>query len=137
MAAESASAGGAQVDLYDAMPSVGRKLLLAGKGGLNLTHSEPLEPFLARYDARLAQIKPLLDSFGPDALRALASGLGIEPLSGLRDAYSPPTSRPRHCCVPGYAGCGRPASSFMCVIAGVGGRSRGRWMLIRRKDVAR
>ena len=54
MAAEAASAAGAQVDLYDAMASVGRKFLLAGKGGLNLTHSEPSEKFLSRYGARRA-----------------------------------------------------------------------------------
>ena len=66
MAAEAASAGGAQVDLYDAMASVGRKFLLAGKGGLNLTHSDPSELFLSRYGTRRAQIEPLLASFGPD-----------------------------------------------------------------------
>ncbi|MGH7146818.1 MAG: NAD(P)/FAD-dependent oxidoreductase, partial [Nitrospiraceae bacterium] len=70
MAAEAANAAGAQVDLYDAMASVGRKFLLAGKGGLNLTHSEPTEKFLSRYGARRAQIAPLLSSFGPDALQA-------------------------------------------------------------------
>lgn len=82
MAAEAARAGGAQVDLYDAMPSVGRKFLLAGKGGLNLTHSEPLEPFLARYGARRAQIAPLLASFGPEALRAWVGEFGIETFVG-------------------------------------------------------
>jgi uncharacterized flavoprotein (TIGR03862 family) len=82
MAAEAACAAGAQVDLYDAMPSVGRKFLLAGKGGLNLTHSEPSDKFLSRYGARRAQIAPLLTSFGPDALRAWARGLGIETFVG-------------------------------------------------------
>jgi uncharacterized flavoprotein (TIGR03862 family) len=82
MAAEAASAAGAEVDLYDAMASVGRKFLLAGKGGLNLTHSEPSEKFLSRYGARRAQIAPLLASFGPDALRAWAHGLGIETFVG-------------------------------------------------------
>ncbi len=82
MAAEAAIGGGARVDLFDAMGSVGRKFLLAGKGGLNLTHSEPLEPFLSRYGARRAQIEPLLASFGPDALRAWAQGLGIETFVG-------------------------------------------------------
>jgi len=82
MAAEAASAGGAQVDLYDAMASVGRKFLLAGKGGLNLTHSEPSEKFLLRYGARRAQIAPLLASFGPDGLRAWARGLGIQTFVG-------------------------------------------------------
>ena len=64
MAAEVLARGVVHVDLYDAMPSVGRKLLRAGKGGLNLTHSEPYETFLTRYGARRAQIKPLLDAFG-------------------------------------------------------------------------
>ena len=82
MAAETACAAGAQVDLYDAMPSVGRKFLLAGKGGLNLTHSEPFDKFLSRYGERRAQIAPLLTSFGPDALKAWARGLGIETFVG-------------------------------------------------------
>src|SRR2546428_711256 len=82
MAAEAACAAGAQVDLYDAMASVGRKFLLAGKGGLNLTHSEPSEKFLSRYGVRRARITPLLASFGPDALRAWAHGLGIETFVG-------------------------------------------------------
>ena len=82
MAAEAASAAGAQVDVYDAMASVGRKFLLAGKGGLNLTHSEPSQKFLSRYGARRAQITPLLSSFGPDALRIWARGLGIETFVG-------------------------------------------------------
>lgn len=82
MAAEAASTAGAQVDLYDAMASVGRKFLLAGKGGLNLTHSEPSQKFLSRYGVRRAQIAPLLASFGPDALRAWTHGLGIETFVG-------------------------------------------------------
>ena len=82
MAAEAASTAGAQVDLYDAMASVGRKFLLAGKGGLNLTHSESSEKFLLRYGARRAQIAPLLTSFGPDALRTWALGLGIDTFVG-------------------------------------------------------
>ncbi|MCP9471989.1 MAG: TIGR03862 family flavoprotein [Nitrospira sp.] len=82
MAAETAVAGGAQVDLYDAMPSVGRKFLLAGKGGLNLTHAEPLETFLSRYGSRQAQLAPIVRSFGPDAIREWASGLGIRTFIG-------------------------------------------------------
>ncbi|NOT21451.1 MAG: TIGR03862 family flavoprotein [Nitrospiraceae bacterium] len=82
MAAESASAAGFQVDLYDSMASVGRKFLLAGKGGLNLTHSESAQKFLSRYGARSAKIAPLLSSFGPDALRTWAAGLGIETFIG-------------------------------------------------------
>jgi uncharacterized flavoprotein (TIGR03862 family) len=82
MAAETACATGAQVMLYDAMASVGRKFLLAGKGGLNLTHSERSEKFHARYGSRRAQMAPLLASFGPDGLRAWARELGIETFVG-------------------------------------------------------
>jgi uncharacterized flavoprotein (TIGR03862 family) len=89
MAAESAIAGGARVDLYDAMASVGRKFLLAGKGGLNLTHSEPLDPFLSRYGARRAQIEPLLAAFGPDGLREWAHRLGVETFVGTSGRVFP------------------------------------------------
>ena len=82
MAAEALSRGGVRVDLYDAMPSVGRKFLLAGKGGLNLTHAEPRAPFLSRYGERRACIAPLLDAFGPEALRDWARGLGIDTFVG-------------------------------------------------------
>jgi uncharacterized flavoprotein (TIGR03862 family) len=82
MAAETAVAGGAQVDLYDAMASVGRKFLLAGKGGLNLTHAEPLETFLSRYGTSRARIAPLVTAFGPEALRGWALTLGIATFVG-------------------------------------------------------
>lgn len=82
MAAESAARAGAQVDLYDAMPSVGRKFLLAGKGGLNLTHSEAFERFVARYGARRDRIEPLLRRFGPSDLRDWSAGLGISSFVG-------------------------------------------------------
>ena len=82
MAAEVAISRGAQVEVHEAMPSVGRKFLLAGKGGLNLTHSEPVESFLSRYGARRAYIQPLLEQFGPEALRAWARDLGIETFVG-------------------------------------------------------
>lgn len=84
MAAEVLAAAGAavKVEVYDAMPSVGRKFLLAGKGGLNLTHSEAAEPFLSRYGERGAQLQPMLAAFGPDELRAWAQGLGIETFVG-------------------------------------------------------
>jgi uncharacterized flavoprotein (TIGR03862 family) len=82
MAAEALAEGGVHVDVYDAMPSVGRKFLMAGKGGMNITHSEALEPFLGRYGARQPQIAPLLDAFGPDALRTWLQGLGVETFVG-------------------------------------------------------
>nr|WP_274519526.1 TIGR03862 family flavoprotein [Nitrospira moscoviensis] len=89
MAAEAAVEGGAQVDLYDAMASVGRKFLLAGKGGLNLTHSEPLEPFLARYGDRRPQLAPFLAGFAPEALRQWARGLGAETFVGTSGRVFP------------------------------------------------
>src|SRR5579864_2151193 len=82
MAAEALAQQGVQVDVYDAMPSVGRKFLMAGKGGMNITHSEPLEPFLGRYGARRPQIAPLLDAFSPDDLRAWLGELGVETFVG-------------------------------------------------------
>ena len=82
MAAEAALEGGAKIDIFDAMPSVGRKFLLAGKGGLNLTHAEPLEPFLARFGACRDRIAPLLADFGPEALRAWARALGVQTFTG-------------------------------------------------------
>jgi hypothetical protein len=89
MAAEVLIQGGARVDLYDAMPSVGRKFLMAGKGGMNITHAEPEEVFLSRYGARRAQIKPLLDAFGPGALREWVHGLGITTFVGTSGRVFP------------------------------------------------
>jgi len=82
MAAEALSQGGVRVDLYDAMPSLGRKFLLAGVGGMNITHSEPFDVFLSRYGARVAAIKPLLQGFPPAALREWIHGLGVETFVG-------------------------------------------------------
>ncbi|MDQ7744314.1 TIGR03862 family flavoprotein [Hydrogenophaga pseudoflava] len=82
MAAEVLSAAGVPVDLYDAMPSVGRKFLLAGKGGMNLTHSEPADRFAGRYGERRQQIEALLADFGAAEVRAWALGLGIETFVG-------------------------------------------------------
>lgn len=76
MAAEVLAQGGAAVTVYDRMPSVGRKFLLAGRGGLNLTHSEPLEAFLTRYGARSPHLRNAVETFPPDALRAWSEALG-------------------------------------------------------------
>jgi uncharacterized flavoprotein (TIGR03862 family) len=89
MAAEAVARAGVQVDVYDAMPSAGRKFLLAGKGGLNLTHSEPFEPFLSRYGARANEIEPLLRAFGAQQLRDWAAGLGIETFVGTSGRVFP------------------------------------------------
>lgn len=82
MAAEAAREAGAEVDLHDQLGSVGRKLLIAGKGGLNLTHSEPFERFVTRYGERRAQIEPWLREFDADMLRAWAAGLGVDTFVG-------------------------------------------------------
>ena len=76
MAAEAASAAGAAVTVYEKMPSVGRKFLMAGRGGLNLTHSEGWDAFVARYGERAQALRPWLDAFNAEALRAWAEGLG-------------------------------------------------------------
>jgi uncharacterized flavoprotein (TIGR03862 family) len=89
MAAEVLAQGGAQVDLYDAMPSVGRKFLLAGKGGMNITHAEPMPAFIGRYRERRQHIAPLLDGFPPDALRTWIAGLGIDTFVGSSNRVFP------------------------------------------------
>lgn len=89
MAAETLLAGGVAVDLYDRMPSLGRKFLLAGRGGLNLTHSEPLPDFLARYGLRQPELEPLIQDFGPSDLRAWAAGLGVETFVGTSGRVFP------------------------------------------------
>ncbi|MGZ5872871.1 MAG: NAD(P)/FAD-dependent oxidoreductase, partial [Bradyrhizobium sp.] len=76
MAAEVLAQGGARVTIYDAMPSVGRKFLMAGRGGLNLTHIEPLPVFLARYREAMPQLATAIEAFPPDRLRAWCEALG-------------------------------------------------------------
>ncbi|HAP25136.1 MAG TPA: aminoacetone oxidase family FAD-binding enzyme [Achromobacter sp.] len=82
MAAERLSEAGAQVDVFDAMPSVGRKFLMAGRGGLNLTHSEPAEPFLARFGDRARFVQPWLQIMDGAGLRDWAHALGIQTFVG-------------------------------------------------------
>jgi uncharacterized flavoprotein (TIGR03862 family) len=89
MAAEVLAAAGVPVDVYDAMPSVGRKFLLAGRGGMNITHSEPYEAFVARYGSRAGALRPMLDGFKPDDLRAWVHGLGIETFVGTSGRVFP------------------------------------------------
>jgi uncharacterized flavoprotein (TIGR03862 family) len=76
MAAEVLARGGAQVTVYDAMPSAGRKFLLAGRGGLNLTHSEKLPQFLARYRQAEPNLSAAIEAFAPSALREWSDALG-------------------------------------------------------------
>ena len=89
MAAETAAAAGLEVQLFDAMPSVGRKFLIAGKGGMNITHAEPLVDFKRRYGVRENVISPMLDAFGPLQLREWIHGLGIETFVGTSGRVFP------------------------------------------------
>ncbi|MCK1410999.1 TIGR03862 family flavoprotein [Bradyrhizobium sp. 76] len=76
MAAEVLAQGGARVTVHDGMPSAGRKFLMAGRGGLNLTHSEPLPQFMARYRDAAPRLQAAIEAFPPDALRAWSEALG-------------------------------------------------------------
>ncbi|OZI45454.1 aminoacetone oxidase family FAD-binding enzyme [Bordetella genomosp. 5] len=89
MAAEAMAERGVQVDLYDAMPSVGRKFLLAGRGGLNLTHAEALPAFTARYGAQAPRVAAWLEALPPGALREWAHDLGIETFVGTSGRVFP------------------------------------------------
>jgi uncharacterized flavoprotein (TIGR03862 family) len=82
MVAEVLAQGGADVTIYDAMPSAGRKFLMAGRGGLNLTHSEPLPQFLARYREAMPHVQAAIEAFPPQALRDWSEALGQETFVG-------------------------------------------------------
>ena len=89
MAAEALALGGCRVEVFDAMPSVGRKFLLAGKGGLNITHAEPFESFLSRFGEAASWLAPMLERFGPDQLRPWVHALGIETFVGTSGRVFP------------------------------------------------
>lgn len=89
MAAEVLIQGGAQVNVYDSMPSLGRKFLMAGKSGLNLTHSEPYEKFVTRYGSKQKEIEIYLKNFTPDNLREWAKELGVETFVGTSGRVFP------------------------------------------------
>ncbi len=93
IAAEILSQHNIRVDLFDAMPSVGRKFLQAGKGGMNLTHSEEFEPFLNRYRQRQQEMRPLLQAFGASELRQWAHELGFETFVGSSGRVFPTDMR--------------------------------------------
>src|SRR5215831_6494231 len=76
MASDVLARGGARVIVHDRMPAIGRKLLLAGRGGLNLTHSEPVEQFLTRYGSAAPRLRSVIEAFSPDDLRAFSAELG-------------------------------------------------------------
>lgn len=89
MAAEVLSCAGVAVQVFDAMPSVGRKFLLAGKGGLNLTHAEPFEAFVPRYGAAAPALQPMLQTFSADQVRAWTQGLGVDTFVGTSQRVFP------------------------------------------------
>ena len=89
MAAEVISAHGLKVDVYDAMPSVGRKLLMAGKSGLNITHADPFDVFISRYGKRRKNIEPFLKEYGSDQLREWVHSLGIQTFIGTSGRVFP------------------------------------------------
>ncbi len=89
MAADVLVARGIAVDLYDAMPSLGRKFLMAGKSGLNLTHAEPFDVFVRRFGESQEYLAPSLEAFSPDAIRDWASSLGIETFVGTSGRVFP------------------------------------------------
>src|ERR1700710_2561643 len=76
MTAEVLAGAGVAVTIHDQMPSVGRKLLMAGRGGLNLTHAEPLAVFMSRYGSASTWLEPMIGAFPPEALTAWCNGLG-------------------------------------------------------------
>jgi len=89
MAAEILSANGQQVTVYEAMPTFGRKFLLAGKSGLNITHSEQLDQFRTRFGSASARLQPALDAFSPNEVRAWAAELGTETFVGTSGRVFP------------------------------------------------
>jgi len=124
-AAEVITSAGHAVELYDAMPSVGRKFLMAGKGGLNLTHSEPLEAFLGRFGAARPRLEALLRAFGPEALRQWAHDLGVETFVGTSGRVFPRDMRPRRCCAPGCIGYAAQVCGCILGTAGWAGMENG------------
>ena len=89
MAAETLAVAGLEVHVMDAMPSAGRKFLLAGIGGLNLTHSDPSELFVSRYGSRADVLAPMLAALGAQGVRDWAQGLGIETFVGTSGRVFP------------------------------------------------
>ena len=89
VAADALARAGARVEVFDHMPSPARKFLMAGRGGLNLTHSEPLDLFLTRYGAVAARLEPYLRAFSPHDLREFCAGLGEETFVGTSGRVFP------------------------------------------------
>ncbi len=114
MAAEVLSGAGQAVTVYERMPNVGRKFLMAGRGGLNLTHSEGLENFLARYRAAEPQLRPAIGAFPPGALCAWAEALGQSTFVGSSGRVFPQALKASPLLRAWLGDCGITASGWHC-----------------------
>ena len=124
MAAEVIAAGGARVTVYDGMASLGRKFLLAGRGGLNLTHSEDLDRLMGRYGAAAARLRPAIDAFPPAALRAWCEGLGQPTFIGSSGRVFPKSMKTSPLLRAWLRRLARPASTSSRGIAGPAGTAQ-------------
>ena len=131
MAAERLALAGWPVHVFDAMPSVGRKFLLAGKGGLNLTHAEAFEAFAGRYGSAQAWLQPLLQRFGAEQLRAWALGLGVDTFVGTSGRVFPQDMKAAPLLRAWLQRLRSRVCSCTCATAGRGGMHRARCTLPR------
>ena len=115
------------------MPSFGRKFLMAGKGGMNITHSEPMPAFVGRYGTRQTVIAPLLEAFGPQQLREWIGGLGIETFVGSSGRVFPSEMKAAPLLRAWLHRLRGPASSSMSTIAGWAGPPMAPCVLRRRR----
>src|SRR3982074_1381548 len=125
MAAEVLARGGAHVTIYDAMPSAGRKLLMAGRGGLNLTHSEALPEFLTRYGAAAPHLTAAIGAFPPAGLREWSEALGQPTFVGSSGRGFQKRARARQCCAHGCDGWIPSACDSRCATTGPAGTTVG------------
>jgi len=121
MAAETLAAAGLRVHVYDAMPSIGRKFLLAGRGGLNLTHSEPPMAFVSRYGEAAELVRDWLAVMDASALRTWAHGLGIETFVGSSGRVFPQEMKAAPLLRAWLRGCAQRASRYIPGTAGQAG----------------
>lgn len=121
MAAETLARANIAVTIYDRMPSLARKFLMAGRGGLNLTHSEEFPAFLSRYGAAKPHLRRALDAFPPERLRSWSEALGQPTFVGTSGRVFPKAMKRHLCCAPGCGGWTRWESRSRCGIAGPGG----------------
>lgn len=127
MAAEVLSQAGVRTEVFDAMPSVGRKFLLAGVGGMNITHAEAREQFLGRYGRRQKEIAALLGEFDADALRAWIHGLGIDTFVGSSGRVFPSDMKAAPLLRAWLSACASKACSSTPAAVGWAGTRTVRW----------